>query len=396
MTAHAVFAPSAAHRWFECPGSIRLSEGIPNRSSVYADEGSAAHELAARCLKDNSDAFHYVGDTIEYGQVRLFVTENVAAHVQVFVDYVWEAEDKGYEMMSEVKLDLSHLHPGQYGTADAILFNPKIGHLIVADLKYGTGVVVTVDENPQLLSYGSGAYRLYKDQNDVKNITLTVVQPRVAGPPIKPWDTTLSRLREFETEFIGAVAIASAPNAPLVPGEYCRFCPAASVCPALRNKAFQKAQSEFSFDDSKLPALPKPISLSPEEMGRILDAAYLIEAWLEAVKAHALETAINGHMPPGYKLVRKVTHRKWLNEDKTAAALTMMFDVDEDAIYTRKIISPAQAEKLIGKALAPQLTPLVVHPPGDATLVPEADRRPALAVDALKEFRPLLEKPEPK
>jgi hypothetical protein len=391
-TAHAVFSPSAAHRWFECPGSIRLSAEIPRESSTAADEGTAAHTVAARCLTNGNDAMDYLGEDIIVEKNSFPVTEHMVEAVQLYVDTVRDLVRDGYTLKVEARLDLGHLAPGQFGTGDAVLYRAKTRHLVVVDLKYGRMVFVEVEENPQLLSYGSGAAALYKGKVD--RLTLTIVQPRGPGTPVRSWDipNAPAVISQFEEDFVQAVKEASEPDAPLSAGEWCTFCPAKGICPEYRNLALRLAQAEFSSAEPATVTLPDPAALSSSELGGILSAANLIEDWVEAVKKVALARALAGDVPVGHKLVRKNTLRRWVDEQKAAKALATLYELDVDTLWVSKLISPAQAEKLVGKAGKAGLASLVTKPEGDVTIAPLADKRPPIAVDVRQEFDNLISK----
>jgi Protein of unknown function (DUF2800) len=314
--------------------------------------------------------------------------------VQVYLDAVRKFTAAGYRLEVEVKLNLGHLSKGAFGTGDSVLYHPKRFHLAVVDLKYGRGVQVYPEDNPQLLSYGSGANKLF---GTVELISLVIVQPRASGQAVRQWDLTPDVLRQFEIDFTQAVKEASEPDAPLCAGGWCQFCPAAATCPEYRNLALRLAQAEFRSmseePDVNLPVvhLPDPPAMTTDELGHLLSAVDLIEDWIAAVKSHALKRALNGDVPTGHKLVRKNTLRRWVNEDKAAGALASLYDLDMDQIWSRKIISPAQAEKLIDKPSRAALHSLIMRPDGDATLAPLNDKRPAMAIDAKKEFDTLKE-----
>ena len=110
-------------------------------------------------------------------------------------------------------------------------------------------------------------------------------------------------LVEWSADLLEAAERALDPEAPLVPGAWCRFCPAAGVCPALREQALATAQAEFA--SMPLPSPPTPASLPAEEIGRLLVAADLVELWIRALRAHAHAELQAGRTIPGWKLVRK-------------------------------------------------------------------------------------------
>lgn len=382
---HATLAPSAAHRWFECPGSIRMSAGL-SQSSRFADEGTAAHMMAQACLTQNLDADEYPHESITVREgVTFDVTPDMIDAVQCFLDHVRIYLDQDFELSIETKLDLDHLWPGQFGTGDAVLYKASDGDLHVVDFKYGIGVPVYAAENPQLLSYASGAAHRYHNRG-VSYITIHVVQPRIPGKaPIDSWTTTPQRLMQFEDEFREKAERTALPNAPLKAGPWCQFCPASGMCPAFRDQAMNIAQAEFDVLD-QLAALPKVENLSPDALGKLLSEINQVEAWCAAAREYAYQCAVEGQMPTGFKLVGKRATRRWIDDNKAAAALNTIYDLTANEIYTRKIVSPAQAEKLIGKRDAKALQTLVSKFSSGVTLAPLSDKREAVAVSAIHEF----------
>lgn len=399
--AHAVFSPSSAHRWMQCPASIRMSKDIPYMPSKYADEGSAAHALAALCFDTGNWPQDLVGDEFNINETTTFVVDDdMAEHTATFVQFVRILAGTGYTLAHEQRLDLGHLYPGQFGTGDAILYDHKTNHLVVADFKYGVGVPVKPDNNPQLLAYASGAAQPYLDKADNLKITLVIVQPRApALLPIRHWNTTRDRLSEFEDEFRVAVARALNPTSPLIPGMHCKFCPAAPTCPALRAHNMCIAKTEFAAYAVSQPEpepatpidLPDPATLTPEHLGQILQNAELLAFWIEEVRAYATRQALAGNPPVGWKAVAKNTHRKWIDdEDQVLNTLKKQFKLKADVAYVApKLKSPAQIEKLVGKSRAPLLADLIVRPQGEPTIAPLEDPRPSLTTDPGKEFKQL-------
>jgi hypothetical protein len=371
---HAVFAPSAAHRWFHCPGSIALSADIVGVASSYAKEGTSVHEVIAECLRTGENAVAHIGRMVQVEGEEFLIDEHACECAQVFLDYVRAKACAGYQLQVECKLDLSHLAADQYGHGDAVLYHPETSDLIVADYKHGRGIVVTVEDNPQLLSYGSGARRMH---GGARSLTLTVVQPRAGNPAVREWKTSIARLYNFEDEFKAAVARAQMPEAPLIPGDWCQFCPALGVCPAVRNKALEVARAEFAMMDE-----PPPLRLlSDDELGMILSQATMIEHWIEAVRKEGLQRALANQIPTGWKVVRRRTLRRWKDEAAVEAALVDVLDMDPDQIWQHRLLSPAQIEKVLGKANADMITPLVEKPLGEPTLAPLDDKREALKID---------------
>lgn len=401
--AHARLAPSASHRWIECPGSINATEGIESTSSVFANEGTAAHELAGHCLSNNYDADKFAGFVIDitgktFGErllwpnspitnesTQFLVDDEMVEGVQVYLDYVRSFIPDHYkvEVEYETRLDMRHVHPDVFGTGDTVLFDPKAKWLHVFDLKYGRGVVVEVEENPQLLTYGIGtAHRFHNRQ--VEGITLHIVQPRAhhKDGPCRSWEADLVTLLEFEDELAKAAKATEAPDAPRIPGPWCQFCPALPTCPEAREKATKMALDEFTDDDGFIPAT----QMTDEQLAQVLREAGFIFDWIKSVQAHAHAQAVAGKPPRGYKLVQKRAMRKWINEGEARDELSSIFG--DDVILTDpKLKSPAQLEKVLGKREYEQTAECLVHKVSSGTnLVPVTDPRPAAKNAGMEDF----------
>jgi hypothetical protein len=387
--AHAVLGASSAHRWMACPGSVRLSAAAPPRaSSRYADEGTAAHQLAEWCLRENSHAADRVGTVELVNSVEWEVTEEMADAVQVFVDTVRAEWRAGDTLLVEQRFDLSGLHGGMFGTNDACVVSPSRGTLFVFDYKHGKGHAVEAVGNPQLRYYGLGAL-MHLGMAGIHTIVLTIVQPRAPhrDGPVRRETISAMDLLEWTADLRRAARATEAADAPVNAGEWCTFCPAAGTCPALRDKALESAMADFAGAVIKVPA--DPGVLTPEQMARLLDASDLIDKWLAAVRAHALHLAESGGTVPGYKLVDKRATRKW-RDDGAAPQLLSGLGLDQDDIFDRKLRSPAQVEKLLPKEKRGDLAALVVKESSGVNLVRDDDARPSRVASAIADFAGVL------
>ena len=257
---HARLAPSAAERWWMCPGSVAASKGLPSESSVYADEGTAAHMIAQRLLATDSDTDRYLGwcvsldeDTFtarQRGERSFLVDEEMADGVQQYLDFVRNLKNtKHAEWAVEQFADLSWIGvPGlDGGTADFVRYHTISRVLDVVDFKYGRGIFVEPQENKQLLCYALGAVRRYSNRG-LKKVRLTVVQPRCPAPngeTIRTWEADVLDLFDFEDDIRQRALATLEPNAPLNPGEWCKFCPAGATCEARRNYALEVGPGGF-------------------------------------------------------------------------------------------------------------------------------------------------------
>jgi Protein of unknown function (DUF2800) len=237
MNEHALLSASGAHRWMACPGSIRLSEGIADRTSAYAEEGTAAHEIAARCLRARRRDAAAIADD-----------PGLASAVEIYLDAVLGSIERGDRLLVEQRVDLGPLNPPieMFGTCDALVIKPKRRQLHVFDLKFGAGVPVEIERNPQTRYYALAG--LLAAGCGIDTIEIVIVQPRLTHPagPVRREILLALELTLWGRELLAAAHRALAPEAPLAPGSWCRFCPAQGACPALRERTLASAQNDFT------------------------------------------------------------------------------------------------------------------------------------------------------
>lgn len=348
--AHSPLGASACSRWWNCPGSIHLSRNIASRTSVYAKEGTVAHELAQKCLESGNDAYKFLHNTID----EVLVTEEMAEAVQVYVDECrTQAELGTMPPMIETRISLERLNPpdDMFGTADFMVVQGPL--LVVLDLKYGKGVAVSAQDNPQLKYYALGALYALPDDVGIQRIKVGIVQPRALGESIKYAEYDVMELLEWSIELIDRARIALVPTAEVNPGSWCRFCPASGVCPAQAEKAMRAAQDVFTVDtEFKTPAvIPALTTLTVDQLTILLDAADQIEDLIAAARKAA--TAMLEADPasvPGWKMAPKRGTREWIGEG-SAETLLKQEGLSEDKIWKRQILSPAQAEEALAREL---------------------------------------------
>jgi hypothetical protein len=373
--AHSKIGASSAHRWFNCPASVRMSEGVPNTTSVYAAEGTAAHQLGEECLLAGTDAETRIGDSIKVKgtDFEFEVTEEMAEAVQLYLDTVRAEMQPHTKLEIEKGFHLHWIHPDAYGTNDACVSEP-FGKLTVFDYKHGAGIAVDAEDNEQLMYYGVGAAK----SGDFAEVEFVIVQPRAShrDGPVRRWTIKIDQLAEWEKKLKAAIERVFAPNAELKTGDHCRFCPAAALCPALKDKAFETAKMVFApVNVKEPPVLPAPAFLSEADLKIVLDSAPIIEAWLKAVESYVFDRAMEGKKFEGYKLVNKRSSRKFADAEEVEKALKPVFG---DKIYSKpELLSVAQMEKALGKEGKKILPQYVVSVAGGLTLAPEADKRPA-------------------
>lgn len=363
MTAHAKLSCSGSKKWISCPASIRLEAAFPNETSVHAAAGTLCHELGELRLTQE-----FLGKTVIYERDK-YDGEMFSA-VQFYLDAVklLIAEyGNGEEpvAMLEVQLDLTRWIPDGFGTADCVIVFPRQKLVIVADLKYGKGVLVEAAGNSQLRLYGAGVLDLLSLAYDVERIVTVVIQPRrnhvdreeLGGQELLDW---------MDTVVAPAVAATELADAPAVPGDHCHdgFCRARHTCAARA----AEATAAFTAND-KIPGL-----LTPEEVAKLLPVVGRIANWAKGLADFAQEQAVKyGQEYPGYKLVEGRSYRVWSDENAVASVLVEEGGLKPDDIWTRKLIGITDAERLVGKDHP--VFNLAVKPPGKPTLVPVSDKR---------------------
>lgn len=418
---HARLSPSGAHRWMKCPGSVVLEADYPDEGSKYADEGTAAHTLAAMCLQGSNslDADAFIGEVIKVennGKVREFpVTEDMAAHVQTYVDFVREAAQGGV-LLVEVKVPIEHVtgEIGAQGTSDAIIVETGAKRITVIDLKYGMGVKVEAEDNEQMRLYALGALEECSLLGDFDTVRMVIHQPRIGGEPSE-WTISLADLNRFaeqaaaagDTYRAAANSLGDEPpinsamvdewaGAYLSPSEKsCRFCKAKATCPALRAEMAEivSGSAPASAEDF---AQFVPVELDgsgPNYLSVAMAKVGLVEDWCKAVRAEVERLLTSGKPVEGFKLVAgRHGSRKWRSEDE-AEALLKGFRLKVDEMYDKSLISPTSAEKLLkGNAKRwQQAEALITRTDGKPSVAPIGDKRPAISLAATAEdFRDLV------
>lgn len=388
---HANLSPSTAYRWLACPGSPRLCAKVPKRpTSIYAQEGTAAHKFAERCLRQYESPFKFKGQKITNDDGSSFtVDQEMAEAVDEYIKFASKIAPLGLVSEGHVTRGIEtkvQACDEVWGTADLLVYNMKKQTLDVADYKHGRGVVVAADNNPQAMSYGLGALLKLQSKNvPVAKVSMHIIQPRAEGETVKTFSLTPEKLMQWRASvLLPGIRATQDKNAPLRTGDHCRFCDALPVCPQQAGEAMALAKVEFA--GNSLPVLPDPADLAPEQLVRIMELAEVISTWAGSVKAYAQERAEMGVPLPGYKLVAKRSVRAWVDEAEAAFSLELL--LGEDA-YNRKLLSPAQAEKALKAAGAnPKevLTALTLKPDTGLNLVPESDRRTAVVPAMLEDY----------
>lgn len=355
-----------------CPGSIVLCDGLPEKSSPYAEEGTRAHALAEAVLT---------------GKPAQAESKEMAEHVRVYTDHVVELACANRENVLHVEVQV-RATPEVWGTADAIVWEPSTATLYVRDLKYGAGVPVEVSDNLQLKIYALAALLTMKYPARLVNVG--IVQPRINHPDghCRSKDFDAIDLIEFFADLKDAVRdVELAKIAPpdhfedfVIPTEKgCRWCLASFKCPKLKTLANDMAKRVFA------PGLP----YDPAELAETLDSLDLIEGWAKNVREFAYGEAEKGNPIPHYKLVEKRPTRKW-KADITEALAKALGLKAVDLYGEAPMKSVTDIQKLCpgknDKERAAVLDPFVTKESSGHSLVHESDKRDAVRIDAKSVF----------
>lgn len=350
---------STAKRVINCPGSVALCQKVPPKpSSKYADEGTLLHNVMAELLGSDKELRHVLD--MEYNGIKL-TGDLLDEKVRPAMDAINEIDPEAkLEYAVEQTVSFGDLLPGVFGSCDLI---GRIGdRAIVLDWKFGDGVAVEAEENPQLLFYTAAAIRTPALEwvfKDVKEIECIIVQP----PKIKRWVTSFDRVRQFERELVYAVKQSAKPDAPLKIGEHCRWCAAKPICPLMTGAVDRATQTQIK-------------ELDAEQLGQMLERAAVLENWISDLRALAMQVLESGNPVPGYKLVAKRATRQWRDEETAKAALCALLPITE--VTETSLISPAQAEKKLKKLKLGLPDDQVISVSSGNTMAPESDPRPAV------------------
>lgn len=362
--AHVELSPSSSHRWMHCPGSIEAERGLPDSDTIHSREGTAAHALGELAFTRNRHPETWLGDVVEGITVTQEMVDNVEVYVDVLRDYADGADIVRIERKLAIPRGMNPPGP-MMGTSDANFVYESARLLRVVDLKYGKGVVVEAEDNPQLGYYALMAWldlwahsRVLAES--IETVELVIVQPRAfhADGPIRTHRLSLRELKDFGRELLAAAQRAMAPQAPRIAGDHCGWCKAKLTCSEFRGKALAVAQVEFGDVLDGGVVVPDPAALSPDHLGAILKAADVLDAWLKAVRGRAMSDLEAGRPVTGFALKPKRATRKWADEDAVKKWAKSSKVKLADITTTPELKSPAQVEavaKKVGLTLPAEL-----------------------------------------
>ena len=353
---------STAKRVMNCPGSVALVQKMPPQpSNKYADEGTLLHNVIAEIVMSDKHPEEFLHTKYNDQILTLELIDNKLVPALAALDVI--DPNKEMEIEAETRVGFGDLLPDVFGSTDLI---GRIGNkAIVLDWKFGDGVAVEVEENPQLMFYAAAAMRTEETKwafDGVEEIEMVIVQP----PQVKRWVTTPARIAKFEKDLVKAVKLAQQPNAELKIGDHCRWCTAKPICPQMTGAVDRALQTKI--DDLDAPMI-----------SAYLKNADMLEQWISDLRALALQMLDSGARLPEYKLVAKRAIRQWTDEDKAKVAL-FAYGLTESEVMETSIISPAKAEKALKKRKQALPDDLVVAISSGNTLASADDPRPEVMI----------------
>ena len=397
---HALLSASSSKQWLHCTPSARLQDQFPNESSVYAAEGTFAHEVCEYKVKK------YMKERVKRPQSEEYYTEEIDQITDVYAEFVIsvieEMKRNGCEplVMVEEKVDYSHIAPSGFGTADMLIIgkdeNGK-GVLHIADFKTGQGVFVDADHNSQMMLYALGGLAAYGYIYDIEIVRMSIIQPRLEN--ISTFECTRKELEDWGESIRETAKLAYEGKGEQKPGDWCRFCRAKPVCKACKDEALSLCREEFldldegalsdeagtsSEEDRSEPVFKHPGLVPISELAQLLPTLNRISSWIESVFAFISSEAINHGVPiPGYKVVEGRSKRVFT--DTKGVVDTAVANGYTD-LYKQQLITLTEFEKMMGKKkFAELLGKYVTKPPGKLSLVPESDPRKAVELNSSPE-----------
>lgn len=365
---HALLGASSAARWIACTPSAQATANLPDEESKYAAEGTRAHEVCEAALRHNLAEWEQ-GRPVDLLLERTGATPEMIKAANQYVSFLhdlWVGFPCRPGVFIEQEVDVNRWVPQGFGTCDCLMIGGGLLHII--DFKYGQGVPVSPERNPQLMYYALGAYELFRETDEIEVVRMSIVQPRMQEEP-QTWEISLADLLTWARGVLQPAAeMAWKGKGVYHPGGHCRFCKAHPACRAWKDKYGPLAGFE---------PYPEPATLSDEELGEWLQKLEGLAAYAKDLEEYAQQALMDGRTLPGWKLVQGRSTRKWTDQD--AAFQQMQADgIDEAMLYTRTPISLTVAEKMLGKKkFAETMSAFITRAPGAPKLAAASDPRPA-------------------
>lgn len=372
--AHALLSVSGSSRWMNCPPSARLEDSIPDKgSTVFADEGTLAHEIGETMLRATVEGW----PTSKLDKALLALSrhelyyDGMEDEVAMYVDFCLDEYKSAHQrtkgsaqILIEQRIDLIEFIPEGFGSNDCVILADSTMYVI--DLKFGRGVRVNAQDNSQLKLYAVGAYHANEMAYDIDTVVMVIVQPRLDHISIA--EISVGELMDWaDNEVRTSAQLAHEGKGEFKVGDHCKWCKAKPICRAYGEFAQEFAAREFEVDKT----------LSDTEILEIYGKLHLLTDYVSSMNEYVLSEALGGKQWPGYKLVEGRSVRRWSDEGKAIEVLTTQKGFTEDDILNKKLKGIGEIEKLVGKKEFPDLLDGAwAKPEGKPTLVPETDKRP--------------------
>lgn len=392
--AHHELGASGAYRWLACPGSVPAQRGKGDSSSVYAEEGTSAHELAEHSLgfwKLEEGSTRGIQDWRKAADAAGYDTKEMTREVKKYTEYIKDLCGGDPETLTvEMRVGFGDLIPGGFGTSDTVVLIPdslgtSVGTVHVADLKYGKGKQVYAANNPQLRLYAYGAVLGLIEQGvldaDFDDFRAVRVELHICQPRTDHFDSetlTVTELMAWAEEVVRPAVdrIVAHEDETRVAGSHCDFCKAQATCKKVAQK--HAADLETDWDDfiEEGPGTPGVNELTPEEIGKLLKLKSGIEKWFKALQEHGHTTIENGGDIPEWKLVQGNKNRSWDDDEAVLEAFKGQRALKQDEYAPRKLITCPQADKLLPEKS--KIRAHIVEGRNKPSLVRSSNKKPAL------------------
>ena len=370
MPNHALLSASSSHRWLHCPPSARLCEGYDDKGSNFAAEGTDAHALCEYKLR-TALGMEAKDPTEDLSWYDAEMEESATGYVAFVMELVEEAKKTCSDpvILIEQRLDYSRYVAEGFGTGDCVIIAD--GTLHIVDFKYGRGILVEAEDNPQMMLYALGALELFDCLYDIDTVSMTIFQPRRGN--VSTYTLPKADLYEWADTVLAPTAeLAWSGEGEYHCGEWCQFCRAKADCRERANANMELAKYEFK----------QPPLLTDEEVEDILGRIDELIAWASDIRDYALQAAISGKHWTGYKLVEGRSNRKYTDERAVVAAVRAAGYEP----YEHKVLGVTAMTTMLGKKQFNDiLGGFVTKPQGKPTLVPDSDKRPA-TTNIISEF----------
>lgn len=363
MPKHAFLSASSSHRWLACPPSAKLCAEIKEEASPYAAQGTDAHELCQHKVEKALGR-----DSPDPTENLTYYDQEMESCAEEYCSYVMEQLEEAKKhctdplVLIEQRLDFSEWVPEGFGTGDCVIVADDV--LQIIDFKYGLGVLVEAEKNPQMMCYALGAYTAFGHLYDIKTIRMTIFQPRRSN--VSTYEICTADLLAWANDVLKpTAALAYNGGGDFKAGDHCQFCHAKATCRKRAEYNLELAKYDFEM----------PVKLDENEIAAILPRVDELTAWANDIKNFALQQALSGTKYPGFKIVEGRSNRKYTDDAAVATAVT---DAGYDP-YEKKVLGITDMTKLLGKKKFEEiLGSLITKPAGKPVLVPESDKRPAI------------------